>query len=112
MLVVGGSDFDSRGKQFEDHVSIERVWRSGKEIKDAVEAARVQALAQGAIANIPVRVTGGGIGTRHPNIATPTTEPERRQNRWLSVRLLQVLSRSLETEGATLSASPPLDLLP
>ena len=86
VILHGGADFDSRGTAFEDHVSIERALTAMNEISQALEPARKAAVARGEIADIPLLFSFGGIGSRGAVHENPTSEAERAENRFVSVR--------------------------
>lgn len=96
--LVGAADFDSRGKSFEDHVSVERAFAAMKELKASVEAARLAAVERGEIPDIRVGFTFGGIGTRGAIHKSPASEAERSENRSVTVHFAHELA-SAPTEA-------------
>ena len=86
VIVHGAADFDSRGTAFEDNVSIERAFTAMTELKEAVETARKSAVEKGEITDISVGFTLGGLGTRAAVHKNPTSEAERAENRYVTVR--------------------------
>jgi hypothetical protein len=114
VVLTGGADFDSRGTAFEDSVSVSRAFTARVELIEAVETVRSAAVERGEIPDLPVRFSGGGIGTRAS--ARASTEPERRKNRFVQARLVQVVpgpaQTGTETDAGTGSGwvSPAADL--
>jgi hypothetical protein len=109
VTLIGGADFDSRGDQFQDHVSIERALKARKALGEVYDPAFFAARDANEVVNRLIRVISGGIGARSPLVGQPTTEAERRQNRFVAVRLIRSDLPPLpppDAESAVLEESP------
>jgi hypothetical protein len=110
VVLVGRADFDPRGDEIEDHVSVRRMLQVRKELVDAVALHRSIAEERGDHSILSVKFTGGGIGTE---LATPAkTEAMKRANRVVEVRLVQVASTPVETGLDTATGAPPSESEP
>jgi hypothetical protein len=106
VYTIAGADVDARGRDFENNVSIERAWTAGSEIKAALEAVRVPALALGRIIHKRVYFTSAGLGARLAK-RSPASEDERRANRRLTVFLVQEHYRGEKAAAPTDAADAP-----
>ncbi len=107
VTVHGGADFDSRGTAFEDSVSVERAFTAMKEIKVAVEAARKAAVEKEEIPDLSVGFTFGGLGTRGAVHKGPTSEAQRAENRFVTVRFAHSPASATETASMPKELSVP-----
>jgi hypothetical protein len=89
VTLIGGADFDSRGAQFQNHVSVERALSARAELARVFDPQFFKARDAGEIVDRKIRVISGGIGAHSPVVRNPTTEAERRKNRFVAVRLVQ-----------------------
>jgi len=86
VIVHGAADFDARGTAFEDNVSVERAFQAMKEIQAELNPALKAAVEKGEIQDVSVSFTFGGIGSRGAVHKNPTSEADRAENRFVSVR--------------------------
>jgi hypothetical protein len=104
VVLVGGADFDSRGPEFEDSVSVKRTAQARNEFIEAVGSARSAAAERGDFPILSVKFSGGGIGTRAA--ARASTEEGRRANRVVQLRLVQVAPAPAEPQLDTATGAP------
>jgi hypothetical protein len=101
VVVHGGADVDSRGTAFEDHVSVERAFQAMKELKAALEPARTAAVGRGEVRDLSVGFSFGGMGTRGAVHKNPTSESQRAENRYVTVRFAYQPAPAAEPSGET-----------
>jgi outer membrane protein OmpA-like peptidoglycan-associated protein len=84
VIVEGFADFDAKGRDFEQQVSIDRAMSARKFIVDEVHRmARATRLPTAALKRFSVQSVG--FGSRRPSVNHPQSEDDRRQNRRIHI---------------------------